>query len=198
MSRERLDVLLAAYSAERADDSQTVTSMFGLLTAAIGLVTIIGFALVNHDSIPSWLIALAPLLPVPFVAFGALLANVAQLRGRVIDNYEREIRHLLRNHDHPENLVPYGHTLLDERIWRAPIAQIVLMISFLAYFGGYIAVLIECFRYSKAQENTLALVGLISASLATAILLGLFGASLKPEAQLRRGLRDLANDEHDS
>jgi ABC-type Na+ efflux pump permease subunit len=166
--------------------------MFGLLTAAIGLVTIIGFALVNHTSIPSWLIALAPLLPLPFVAFGALLANVAQLRGRVIDNYEREIRHLLRNHDHPDNLVPYGHTLLDERIWKAPIAQTVLAISFLAYFGGYIAVLIECFRYSEVQEHTLALVGLVATSSATVILLGLFAISLRPEALLRRGLGDLA------
>jgi hypothetical protein len=196
MSRARLETLLHAYVAERADDTQTVTSIFGLLTTTIGLITLIGFALVNSSSVPGWMIALAPILPMPFIAFGALLTQVAQIRGRVIDDYEREIRMLVREADQEnKTLVPYGHTVLDRRVWDAPYARIVMLVSFATFLGGYIAVIIECFRYSKRTEFTLALTGLFSSTVGTSILIGLFFASLFPRRWLRKGLADLQAEE---
>jgi uncharacterized membrane protein len=95
MNREQLDVLIAAYAAERADDTQAVPSFIALLTTSIAILTLIGFALINEKTIPGWLIALAPLLPIPFAAYAALVTHVAQIRGRVINRYERDIRALL-------------------------------------------------------------------------------------------------------
>jgi hypothetical protein len=188
----RLDVLLHAYVAERADDTQTVTSMFGLLTAAVSLISLIGFALINHASVPAWLLALAPLAPIPFIAFGALLAHIGQIRGRVIDGYERELRAIANRLDGGRSRIPYGHSILDRVVWDAWYSRLVILISFLAFFGLYIAVLIECFRYAKGTEFGLAVTGLACSSIATLALIGLYVAALFPYYWLRRGLRGLA------
>jgi hypothetical protein len=196
MAPTRFEALLNAYTAERTDDTQTVTSMFGLLTASIGLITLIGFALVNRESVPGWLIALAPTLPIPFIAFGALLTQVAQIRGRLIDEYEREIRVIVRAaDDSDDNLIPYGHTVLDRLVWDAPYSRIIMGVSFLTFLGGYVAVITECFRYSRGTDFGLALTGLVSSTAATALLIGLFGATLFPHHWLRKGLAELARVE---
>lgn len=188
MTGPRLTTLLHAYQAERADDTQAVTTFFGLLTAAIGLMTLIGFALVYREDIPSWLIAVAPVAPIPFVAFGALIAHIAQIRGRVIDRYETEIRTLTRAADPGSGLAPYGHTVLDRVVWEAPFSRIVMAVSFVSYFFGYVAVVVQCFRYSRNEEFLLALATLIFASVVMLVLIGLFVVALFPYRALRRGL----------
>ena len=74
-------LLLKAYELERLDDIQAASTMLSLLAPTLGLLSLMGFALINADSLPAWLLALVPLAPLPFIAFGALYAHLAQVRG---------------------------------------------------------------------------------------------------------------------
>jgi hypothetical protein len=190
--RARLDSLLHAYVAERADDTQTVTSVFALLTTTIGLFTVIGFALTHASSLPAWAIALTPLPPIPFIAFGALVAHIAQIRGRIIDEYESEIRALTRELDDDDAaLAPYGHTLLDSRVWQSYYSRVVVGVSFVTLFPLYVAVLVQAYRESYREEFALALTSLAGCSIVTAILIALFVIALNPRREFERGLAQL-------
>lgn len=194
MAGPRLETLLQAYAAERADDTQAVTSFITLLTTSIGLITLIGFALINHKTVPGWLIALAPLLPLPFAAFGALVTHVAQIRGRVIDAYESEIRVILNAIDRPATLIPYGHTVLNRAVWASAYARVVLSFAFLIFFGGYAVVTWQCFRYARETDSALAVVSLTASALATCVVIGLFGLALFPDYWLGKALAGLRRD----
>jgi hypothetical protein len=50
----QLDILLAAYAAERADDSSMGSWMVGLLSAEFGLLGAVGFALIHARDLPGW------------------------------------------------------------------------------------------------------------------------------------------------
>ena len=87
--------------------------------------------------------------------------------------------------------MPYGHTVLDKRVWEARFARTLLLISFLAFFGGYVAVMIECFRYSKGTEYTLALTGLVSSAVGTVILIAMYTVALFPYRWLDQALDEI-------
>jgi hypothetical protein len=70
-----------------------------------------------------------------------------------------------------------------------------LRLSFFSLLGGYIAVIVECFRYSKTTEFELALTGLVSSTVGTSVLIGLFIAALFPHRWLRKGLAGLKREE---
>ena len=55
MASAEFDALLQAYAAERTDDAQSVSTMFGLLATAVGLLSVIGFALIHANGLCRWL-----------------------------------------------------------------------------------------------------------------------------------------------
>jgi hypothetical protein len=195
MANERLDALLAAYTAERADDTQAVTTFVALLTTSIALLTLIGFALINEERVPGWLIALAPLLPIPFAAYAALVTHIAQIRGRIINRYERDIRALLNSRGGRHSLVPYGHTVLDTAVWEATYSKIVIGLAFIVFFGGYGAVTAACFWYAHDTHFGLAILGLVSSIVAAAVVIILFAVAIWPEPWIRRALDDIRSGE---
>ena len=88
-----------------------------------------------------------PLAPIPFIAFGALVSHVAQIRGHVIDAYETEIRTLIREYDGDgDSLSPYGHTILNRRVWQSYYARVVIGVNILVLGPIYIAILIEAYQ----------------------------------------------------
>lgn len=157
----------------------------------IGLISLIGVALINHEVVPSWLIALAPIAPIPFIAFGALIANVARIRGHLIDRYESEIRALTGASDGGKTLIPYGHTQLARVVWDAPFGRVVMGVSFVSLLTGYVAVIVACFHYAKVEHFALALGALIFVSITTSALIGLFVIALDPERAIGRGLKSI-------
>src|SRR4051794_21273578 len=113
---ERLQVLLKPYELDRADDSQALSAMYTLLAVTVGLMSLIGFALINakDDNLPGWVIALSPLAPLPFIAFGAIHSYAATMRGTLIALHEKELRthygKTLRGRDLPKGIrVPVEH-----------------------------------------------------------------------------------------
>jgi hypothetical protein len=86
------ELLLKTYELDRGDDAQALSSMYTLFATITSLLSLLGFALINHSKIPPWIVALAPLLPLPFIAIGALHAMTATVRGNVLDLTERELR----------------------------------------------------------------------------------------------------------
>lgn len=182
-------LLLKAYELERLDDIQSASTMLALLAPTLGLLSLIGFALVNADSLPAWLLALVPLPPLPFMAYGALYAHLAQVRGALIDRYERELRN---NFDVTAGglRVPSGHQVLG-RIWTTTFGRLVVAISALSLFAVYVAVLVVSFRDARKAEPALAYFGLVFASCATGLIIALYIVALWPERALRRHAADL-------
>ena len=165
----------------------------------IGLLGVIGFALINADSLPAWIVAMAPIPPLPFVAAGALATHIAQIRGITIDTYETEIRTLSRELDHDSDfLAPYGHTILNRRVWQGYYARVAASLLFLTCFPIYLAVLIEAYRESHEKVPALARASLIGCSFVTAVSIVLFVVALFPRREFERGLAQLRALEQDA
>jgi hypothetical protein len=188
-----LDSLLNAYAAERTDDAQSVSTMFGLLATAVGLLSLIGFALLHakSDALPAWAIALAPLVPLPFVAYGALLTHLSNVRGQVIDLYEHRIRGLVGGNRGEYVPAPFGHTILNS-IWQGTYARTVIAVAFASFFSIYVAVLIESFRYARKTAFDMALASLVGCSAGMMLLIVLFAVALFPQKVINRTMTNLA------
>ncbi len=174
-----LDVLLASYEAERLADSNGPAALIGLLTATIGLSGLVGALLINHGA-PTWLIALAPTAHIPFMAFGALMAHVSQVRGELIYRYEREIRRCI-SPPSPWLLVPPVGGALMRRVWRGWFGSSVVVLLLISILAGYIAILVESYRLSHDMHPVLALSALSFCSCATLVILVLYAFALFPE-----------------
>jgi hypothetical protein len=186
-----LDVLLHAYMVERADDTPATASFLSLLAAILGFLTIIGFGLTHASSVPAWAIAVIPVPTIPFIAFGTIIAHAAQVRGWVIDDYERRLRALTRSETDYEIAAPYGHSLLNHVVWQNWFAKWAIALAFLGLFPLYIGVLVVSYQDSHRQQPVVALISLVGCSIALAILLTLFLIALGPERTWRRGVADL-------
>jgi hypothetical protein len=174
--REKLEVLLKAYEIERTEDSDAWAVSIALVTASVGLMSLVAFALVHagDGELPAWLIALLPIPPLPFMAFGALHAHISQVRGVVINLYESELRRLVPNRDVP---APFGHSIA-MRVWVGLFGRVAIGIAGVSYLTMYIAVLVESYRHSHEQDPVLAACSLFTCSLFTVIVLGLVGRSM--------------------
>jgi hypothetical protein len=192
--RDELDVLLKAYELERLDDIQAGASFLTLLTITIALMSLIGFVMVNSASLPGWLVALAPLPPVPLIAFAALHGHLAQIRGQLIDRYESEIRRRLPGlnaHDLP---VPAGHSILG-RLWVTLFGQTVIALSAVFLLALYVGVIVQSFRMAYQTEPTLSVLVLAMTITATGIVVTLFALSLFPERPIRREIARIRDQE---
>jgi hypothetical protein len=186
----RLEVLLKAYELERTDDIQAATTMLTFLTTALGLASLIGFVLLNDSSLPGWVVALSPLPPIPFIAFGALYAHLAQVRGALIDRYEVELRRRFPGLEADRLPVPSGHSILGH-IWVTAFGRTVVFLSAIVFLALYIGVIIESFRVAHNTEPTLALCSLAASIVATAITVLLFIVALFPMRVVDRELARL-------
>lgn len=183
------ELLLKAYELERLDDIQAASTFLTLLAPIIGLLSLIGFALINAVSLPKWLIALVPLAPLPFAAYAALYTHLAQVRGLMLDHYECELRR------HSGVIVaglrvPFGHRVLG-RIWVSAYARVVIAISALALGAMYVAIVVVAFRDARYDEPYLAYFGVVFASIATVVIVALFVIALRPEREFRRRALDV-------
>jgi hypothetical protein len=172
-----LDALLKLYASERQVDAPSPGFMIGLLATTIGLVGLAGA--VTSGQFSGWVAALAPLLPIPFMAFGALISQVAQARGEVIDEYEREIRRLLVATTGEATLVPLGSTV--RRVWTGWYGRSVVALAFVALLTGYVAVVVQSYRLARVDHDVLALAALVLASLSTALIVALYFVALRPK-----------------
>jgi hypothetical protein len=175
-SDRELDALLHAYAAERADDAQVAGTLVALFATSVGLLSLIGFALFHakSGSVPGWAIALAPLLPIPFIAYGAMLSYVSNVRGKVIDTYEERIREGLGGIREECVPAPFGHTVVS-RAWKSKFGGWVIGVTCVVFIGLYVVVLYESFRYAHHSAYGWALGTLVGSSLA---LLGLIGLTV--------------------
>src|SRR5207249_1484213 len=144
----RAEFLLRLYEIERAEDAQTLSSITGLLTTAVGLLSLIGSALIvasRAEDFPGWLLALLPFVPFPFIAYGAMYTHVLTVRGYLIDQYERELQTSdIRAGTAP---VPGTHLLLG-RIWKGTRGNIAMGVTLVALLVMYLAILVGSFRYA--------------------------------------------------
>ncbi len=194
LTRDQRELLIASYQAERGDETAAFASVLSLLAATIGLLTIMGFALVaaNRHQVPAWLVALIPLPPLPFMAFGALQSMLARVRGKVIESYESA---LIAAHGAPmaENVpVPSGLLMLRE-VWLGWFGRVVIGVSWLALLSMYVAALVESFRYSIDKAPVLAIASLAGCSTGALVIMCLYVAALWPERLMNRVGRRLVN-----
>jgi hypothetical protein len=194
-SERELDVLLHAYAAERADDAEAAGTVVALFATSVGLLTLIGFILIHHKSgsVPGWAIALAPLLPFPFLAYGAMLAHLSNARGQIIDIYEKRIQERLGGVSEGHVPAPFGHTLISQA-WKTLLGGVVVIGSSVVFIGLYVAVLIESFRDARNSEYDLALMVLVACSLAVCAVIVLTVLALQPDF-VSRGLERMTNGE---
>ena len=191
----RLAILLQAYAAERADDTPTTASFLALVGTVLGFLTIIGFVLTHDSAVPAWAIAVLPVSTIPFIAYGTIVAHVAQIRGAVIDDYEKRLRALQPPPPTEQIAPPYGHGLLNRMVWQHWFGRTAIGLASLALVPLYVGVLIECYRHSHTGEPTLALASLIGCSVALLILLALFVVALFPERARSLGIAELSRQQ---
>lgn len=124
---EQLAILLNAYAGERAYDAQTLSTLTGVFATIIGVLSVVGSALAFGTLHPHGLIelftAVLPIIPVPFLAWGAVCAHNVIVRGEVIAIYEDALRRYARlsilETDGGAGLpVPFGNAVVG-RVWWA-------------------------------------------------------------------------------
>jgi uncharacterized membrane protein (DUF485 family) len=191
-ARAELDVLLKAYELERSDDIQAAASFLTLLTITIALMSLIGFVMVNSESLPGWLVALAPLPPVPLIAFAALYGYLAQIRGRLIDRYESELRRRFPDLKACEVPVPSGHSILG-RVWVTRFGRTVIALSAIVLLGLYVGVIVQSFRTAYETEPAFSIVVLVAAIISTGVVVTLFALALFPERLIRNEVKRLTD-----
>lgn len=188
-----LAVLLQAYAAERADDTPTTASFLALVGTILGFLTIIGFALTHASSIPAWAIAVVPVPTIPFIAFGTIVAYAAQVRGTVIDDYERRLRKLTFETSTEKIAPPYGHTLLNRVLWQHWFGKTAIGLAFFALLPIYLGVLVVSYRDAHSGAPVIALASLIGCSVALAVLIVLFVIALFPGNARAKGVTEIAS-----
>ena len=186
-------MLLKAYEMERLDDLQMASAFLALLAPTLGLLSLMGFALINAASIPKWLIALVPVTPLPFIAFGAMYAQLATVRGLLIDGYERTLR-AASTVVAGGLSIPSGHQVLG-RVWNGLYSRVVIGISSIALGSLYVAAIVVSFRDARAEEPVLAWFGLVFSSVCTLVLCSIYALALWPERTLRKYSADLRSVE---
>lgn len=191
-AEEEFEVLLKAYELERLDDVQMASSFIGLLAPTLGLLSLMGFALVNAESIPKWLVALVPIAPLPFIAFGAMYAHLATVRGLLLDGYERALRGssaVIAG----GLVVPSGHHILG-RVWNGLYSRIVIGTSTAALGSLYVAAIVVAFNDSRHDQPAIAWFGLTFSVACVVVLCVIYVLALWPERTLRRYSVDLRGE----
>jgi hypothetical protein len=154
-NEEELAVVLKAYELERTDDIHSGYAFLTMLTVSIGLISLIGFALINVDDedLPGWMFLLVPFLPLPFAGLAALYVHLAQVRGAILDLYEGELRRRFPELSAGVLRVPSGHTVLG-RLWVGAYGRAVLALVAAPLIAMYFAVIVESYRIAHRTEPT--------------------------------------------
>jgi hypothetical protein len=184
---DELNVLLKAYELERLEDIQALNVRLVFITTTLGLMSVLGFLIV-HGSLPAWIIAVAPLPPIPFMAYVAPYTMIDVLRGSLIDAYEGELRQLPT----PRRRLP------PRRVWALePRPGLVLMAGAADHhrFRGrscplYIGfVVVSCHR-AFPEYPVLAVMVTSFAAGSSVFVVTVFALALSPERLVKRYGRD--------
>jgi hypothetical protein len=166
----RRDILWRAYLSERRADAETLGSFVAILATSVGLLSIIGFALLHGKdtaTVPGWVSAFLPAVPLPVLGFASLYSNVLILRGQYIGLYERELRRLdaldLQVEKWPIP-VPSGQ-LAVSNLWRSTRGSIAMLVMFGSLTATYVAILVVSFKNAHRTEPAMAYASLIAGSL---------------------------------
>jgi hypothetical protein len=199
----RLEVLLKAYELERADDANTPSVIIALLTTSVGLLSLVGFALVNSSSIKPWIIAVLPLVPFPFIAFGAIFAHLVVFRGHYIDALERELHRRTDNWRVEDVAIPSGHHLMG-RAWWSRRVNVGIWLMFIALAVLYGGIVWESFNLSFSgthhghhRDRLAAVLSVVGVGISTSIVFGLYLAINSPTAYFRRLARVAFEDKRE-
>ncbi|HET7567931.1 MAG TPA: hypothetical protein VFJ91_08070 [Gaiellaceae bacterium] len=123
----QVQVLLQAYATERTFDAQTTTTLTGVFATIIGILSLVGsllaFESLHPAGLPEYLVIGLPVIPLPFLAWGAVCAHTIIARGEIIALYEAALRHYAQLRLHgtdakPGLPVPFGSALIG-RVWWA-------------------------------------------------------------------------------
>jgi len=183
---KRAQLVLRLYEIERAADSQTLNSITALLTTAVGLLSLIGSALIfasRTEDFPGWLLALLPFVPFPFIAYGAMYTHVLTVRGYLIDQYEQELQ--TSDIGTEPSPVPQTHILLG-RIWKGTRGNIAMGVTLGVLLLMYIAILVGSFRYAWRTNPVIAAVSLAACATALTAVIGVYWFALLPERFVQR------------
>jgi hypothetical protein len=167
----RVDLLMRLYAAERSDYQQGVTSMITVLLATTAVVVLVGTAFAAHDRL-RWAVLFVPVVPLPLIAYAAIITCLANVRGYVIERYEREIRfEVARSSDSLLRglpAVPFGHSAV-RRMWREWWVRCAIILAFIALTVMYAVVLVISAVYAWGATShwlTISVATLCSVALA--------------------------------
>lgn len=105
--------------------------------------------------------------------------HLAQVRGNVLDRYERELRTRFPKLSAGVLRIPSGHTVLG-RIWASSYGRVVVFLMTVPFFVFYCALLIQSYRFAKKTEPELAATTLIASAIGVGIVGALFMIALAP------------------
>jgi hypothetical protein len=122
---DQRSLLVQAYVSERVYDAQTLSALTGVFATIIGVLSVVGSALAFGSLHPRGLVVLLlaflPVIPLPFLAWGAQCANIITTRGEVIAMYEEALQDVFDmrlGEDRPTGLpVPFGTALVSRAWW---------------------------------------------------------------------------------
>lgn len=155
----RLEVLLASYQAERAQDQSSWSASATLAATGIALLGTSGFAIAYAgQGVPGWLIALLPIAPIPLFAIAVLMGNTAALRTRYLTRLEDALQEYASGVPFP---VPAGYRLAVSA-WHGRHGAIGQILIYVPFAGLYLALIVASLHEAIALGA--AALGIVSAA----------------------------------
>jgi hypothetical protein len=151
---EALLLLQDTYRVERAQDVATTSTLTTLFTTSVAVLTLVGTALTLD--VAWWMVAFLPLVPLPLLAWGAIVTNTVIARGYYIERVERELQDAAGRHSN-EFAYPIGHRLAGH-VWRGPRGNLAMGTTLGSVFVIYVAIVVASAARVWSHSWPLALV----------------------------------------